>query len=185
MQKILRELDIDNFDSIQNKLIPYLLVKYPGLYQFWNHVDQTDLFEQIPELLTTIQDIFAQSPLKTYLLVIPNAPEHMVAAKLGAASIHKDTSIESCRLNWPILNGTSIETRMFNTTGDPVKILLPTGETYLTYAQDQCEQIASFYLTKPTIMHVHTAHGLYRAVGPLPRYVLSFNFEQDISHLLT
>ena len=58
MQKILRELDIDNFDSIQNKLIPYLLVKYPGLYQFWNHVDQTDLFEQIPELLTTIQDIF-------------------------------------------------------------------------------------------------------------------------------
>ena len=184
MQPFLREFDIDNFDDIQAELIPFVLVNYPGLYQFWNHVDQAELFTKVPELLMAIQTIFKQTPLKTYLLVIPNGPSHLVEAKLGATSIHKDTSIESCRLNWPVLNGTSIETRMYDTTGEPNKIQLPTGETYLTYKQEQCEQVAAFYLTKPTLMHVHTAHGLYRASGPLPRYVLSFNFEHDVSNLL-
>lgn len=179
-----REFDIESFNALQARLIPYVLAKYPGLYQFWNHVDQADLFEQVPELLTALKNTIGQTPLKTYLLVIPNAPEHMVLAKLGAASIHKDTSTESCRLNWPVLNGASIETRMFDTHGEPRKIVLPTGETYLTYREDQCCMVDSFYLVKPTVMRVHTAHGLYRASGPLPRYVMSFNFEQDIAHLL-
>lgn len=179
-----REFDIESFESLQARLIPYVLTKYPGLYQFWNHVDQGDLFDHVPELLTAVQGITGQTPLKTYLLVIPDAPEHMVLAKLGAASIHCDTSTESCRLNWPILNGISIETRMFETHGDPQQVVLPTNQIYLTYHEDQCRLVDSFYLVRPTVMRVHTAHGLYRAPGPLPRYVMSFNFEQDIAHLL-
>lgn len=179
-----KEFDVLNFDQIQSDLVPYILTKYPGLYQFWNHVDQDDLYQQVPELLAAIQLIAGQRPLKTYLLVIPNAPDHMINARLGGASLHRDTSVESTRLNWPILNSTSIETRVFSSDKEPTKLTLPTGETYLTYREDQCSQTGSFTMSKPTALHIHTIHGLYRATGPLPRYILSFNFEQSIEHLL-
>lgn len=179
-----RTLDIPNFEEIQKKLVPYILVKYPGLFQFWNQVDQEDLYQQIPELLLAITHLTGQQPLKTYLLVIPNAPDQLVNARLGDASLHADTSVESTRLNWPVLNSSSIETKLFISTGEPNKLVLPTGQTYLTHSRDQCEEIASFIMDKPTVLHVHTIHGLYRAPGPLPRYILSFNFEQPIDHLL-
>lgn len=179
-----RELEVPDFESIQTTLISYVLTRYPGLYQFWNHVDQDELHAHVPALRPAIQQITGQTPLKTYLLVVPNGPEHMVNARLGGASLHSDTSVESTRLNWPVLNGTSIETRLFTSTAEPAKITLPTGETYLTYREDQCTQVGSFYMTRPTLLHVHTIHGLYRAAGPLPRYILSFNFEHPIEHLL-
>lgn len=178
------ELNINNFDTVQKKLVPYILTKYPNLKQFWNHVEQQELFDNVPELQEAINNAVGQIPLKTYLLVVPDGPDHIVDAKLGANSIHRDTSIESTRLNWPILNSSSIETRMFNTEAEPRKLVLPTGETYLTYAESDCNLIGSFRLTKPTALHVHTIHGLYRVENPLPRYILSFNFEYSIEHLL-
>jgi hypothetical protein len=179
-----REFDVDNFDNIQNQLVPYIIKTYPNKITFWNHVDQEQLFEHVPELLTAVKHIAGQRPLKTYLLAIPNAPEVLLATQLGPKSLHRDTSVESCRLNWPVINSNSIETRLFSSTAEPSKLVLPTGETYLTYQEQDCELIDSFLMTKPTALHVHTIHGLYRATGPLPRYVLSFNFDQDISHLL-
>lgn len=179
-----RTLNIANFEEIQTKLVPYILVKYPGLYQFWNHVDQQDLYHCVPELLAALQNLTGQQPLKTYLLVIPNGPDHLVNARLGDASLHQDTSTESTRLNWPVLNSDSIETRLFSSKHNPNKVLLPTGQTYLTYTPDQCDPIASYVMTQPTVLHVHTIHGLYRVSDMLPRYILSFNFAQSIEHLL-
>lgn len=179
-----KELDIKDFDIIQLKLVPYILEKYPGLIQFWNHVDQQDLFDAVPELEHALKNSVGQLPLKSYLLVVPNGPAHLVNAKLGANSIHRDTSAESTRLNWPILNPASIETRMFDTQAEPKKLILPTGQTYLTYQESECNLIGSFCLSKPTALHVHTIHGLYRVADALPRYVLSFNFEHSIEHLL-
>lgn len=179
-----QELDIPAFNAIQQKLIPYVLENYPGLTQFWNHVDQAQLFDKVPELKHALIELTGQAPLKTYLLIVPNGPDHIINAKLGANSIHQDTSKESARLNWPILNANSIETKLFKSTAEPKKLLLPSGETYLTYQESECEFIDSFCMTKPTVLHVHTIHGLYRATGPLPRYILSFNFDQPIDHLL-
>jgi len=185
MQKILRELDIDNFDSIQTNLVPYVLKKYPRRFQFWNYVDQTDLFSTVPQLKSAIVDVVGQEPVKTYLFAIPWAPAFILAYKLGGKTIHRDTGDETTRLNWPVLNASSIETRFFKSAVPPNKITrADSGETWV-YRESDCELIDQFCMTRPTVLHVHTIHGLYRAVGPLPRYVLSFKFKHDISHLLT
>jgi hypothetical protein len=188
---VYREFDIETFDSIQEKLVPYMLEKYSEVQHFWNEIDQEHLFSQVPELLQALQNLTTQSPKNTYLLVIHHSLEHMDTARLGdtllnlgPATIHKDTCKESTRLNWPVLNGSSIETRMFETQNNLENVVSVGGSSFNELKEEHCKLIASFFLTKPTVMHVHTAHGLYRAPGPLPRYILSFNFKQDISHLL-
>jgi hypothetical protein len=182
--KSFKELEISNFDSIQSSLVPYVLKKYPRRFRFWNHVDQTDLFCAVPELKSTIADVVGQEPVKTYLFVIPRAPAFILAYKLGAKTIHRDTGDETARFNWPVLNASSIETRFFKSSVEPnITTRADSGETW-SYQESDCELIDRFCMTRPAVLHVHTIHGLYRAVGPLPRYVLSFKFEQPIDHLL-
>jgi hypothetical protein len=179
-----REFDVENFVKIQTQLIPYVLDRFPEVKNFWNHVDQFQLFEHVPDLLAAVINITGQTPLKTYLLAVSNSPVEVLNQKLNSNSLHRDTSTESCRLNWPLLNSTSIETRFFESTVESTKLILPTGEAYLTYQESDCNIIGKFVMSKPAILHVHTIHGLYRAPGPLPRYILSFNFENPIEHLL-
>jgi len=184
MTRLYRKITVDNFDEIQAKLVPWVRRRYKWTLKFWNHVDQDQLFADIPELKSTVESIVGQTPLKTYMLAVPGVPEFILRRKIGAHSLHRDTSVESVRFNWPVLNGTSIETKLFTCDQEPNKKLLSTGETYLYYHEKDCKQIDSFFLDQPTLLHVHSIHGLYRAQGPLPRYILSFNFDQDISHLL-
>ena len=184
MQNHYRELDIENFEDIQSRLVPYVVSQHVEKYKFWNHPDADKLFSTIPDLKDTIKKAIGQEPLSVYLLSVPNIPEALIYQRLGKETIHADTSVESCRFNWPVLNGASIETRLFTSSAEPTRHTLAEGEAYLKYQEEDCEQIASFKMTKPTILRVHTIHGLYRADGPLPRYLLSFKFDKDISHLL-
>ena len=185
MTQLFREFDVENFEVIQEKLVPYIIEKHPKLMQFWNNVNQDELFLIVPELLDAIISITGQKPLKTYILVVPYAPAEILNKRLGANSLHKDTSTEICRLNWPVLNSSSIETKIFESTAEPTKLLLDTGQTYLRFNESDCQEIGNYRQTKPTILNVHNIHGLYRVENsPLPRYVLSFNFDQPIEHLL-
>ena len=177
-----KELAINNskFTTIQNCLIPFVLQKYPACVNFWNHVDLVELDNNVPNLLDVIEEQVGQRPLRSYLLAIPNADPEKLSKKLGNNSLHRDTSVEEFRLNWPILNSGSIETRFFNSSVEPGKLILPTGETYLTYREDDCELIDTLVMKQPTVIRVHTIHGLYHNGGALPRYVLSFNFEKEL-----
>jgi len=184
MQNHYRELDVENFEDMQSKLIPYILSTYKNRFQFWNHLDHDKLMEAVPDLPDTLEKIIGQRPIQTYLLAVADFPEELLSQRLGANSLHADTSVESTRLNWPILNTTSIETKLFTSDAEPRTQILSSGEKYLLYKERDCKQVASFKMTKPTLLHVHTIHGLYKAEGPLPRYILSFKFDQDIAHLL-
>lgn len=178
------ELEIANFEAIQTHLVPYVLKKYPRRFQFWNHVDQEDLFSAVPELQTAIKTAIGQAPVKTYLFVVPWAPGFILNRKLGSKTIHRDTGDENARFNWPVLNSSSIETRFFTSSAEPKKTTrADSGETW-SYQESDCELIDRFCMTRPAVLHVKTIHGLYRAAGPLPRYVLSFKFEHPIDHLL-
>jgi hypothetical protein len=184
MSALYRKINVENFDQIQEKLVPWVKRRHRWAMKFWNHVDQDQLFRDIPELLTAIEKAIGQQPLKTYMLAVPWAPEFVMRRKLGDYTLHRDLDVEPVRFNWPVLNSTSIETRLFISRTEPHKKLLSSGESYHAYKKTDCDQIDSFFLDQPALLHVHTIHGLYRATGPLPRYILSFNFEQDISHLL-
>ena len=176
-----KEFDVDNFDVIQSKLVPYVLSIAQNYKNFWNHVDTNSLLTAIPELKTAIESIIGQTPMKSYILVVPNGPLHLLDTKLGEHSLHRDTSVEQYRLNWPILNGTSIETKFFTSDAEPHKLVLPTGETYLTYDEDQCTFETSNVITKPTIINTHAIHSLYRIGTEFPRIILSFNFANEIT----
>jgi hypothetical protein len=184
MQNKFKSVDIENFEKIQACLIPWVKQRFQQDLNFWNHVDQSQLFKDIPELLFAVESIIGQTPSKTYMLAVPDMPEFVLNKKLGPHSIHRDTSTESVRFNWPVLNSTSIETKLFESNAEPTQHVLTSGETYLRYQEQDCTEIASFRMDRPTLLHVHTIHGLYQAPGPLPRYILSFNFENPIEHLL-
>jgi hypothetical protein len=180
-----RELDIPEFDVIQQRLVPWVLHRYPDSSMgFWNHADQAALFEAVPELETTIQRVMGQTPVMTYLLIVGPENSWQHSGRSNENSLHRDTSTESCRLNWPILNSTSIETRIYRSDSEPERLLLPSGTSYLRYHEPQCEFLGSFRMSRPTLLRVHSIHGLFRVEGALPRYILSFKFAQDISHLL-
>jgi hypothetical protein len=184
MTKLFRKIDVENFDQVQQKLVPWVRRHYRWTFKFWNHIDQARLFDDVPELSDAVNMVIGQRPLRTYLLVVPWMPNFVAARRLGEKTLHRDTSVEAVRFNWPVLNGTSIKTKLFNCNKEPLKKTLSSGETYLNYREQDCDEIDSFFLDKPTLLHVHTIHGLYRADGPLPRYILSFNFDKPIDHLL-
>ena len=181
--KSFKELEINSYDysMIQSYLIPFVMEKYPACTNFWNHLDVNELDQRVPGLFDTIEQQVNQRPLRAYLLAIPDADPAKLSTKLGKNSLHRDTSVEEYRLNWPVLNSGSIETRFFTSSVEPGKLILPTGETYLTYREDECELIDTLVMRYPTIIRVHTIHGLYHNGGKLPRYILSFNFEKELS----
>jgi len=184
MQHLYRKLDVENFDSIQEKLVPWIMHRYDGTLEFWHFVDQQELFSDIPELNHTIEKVIGQKPKQTFMIAISGIAGSQNFDNIGAGSLHRDTSLMPVRFNWPVLNSTSIETRLFKSLVEPAELMLPNGTTYLQFHEHDCEQIDSFFLDRPTIFHVHTIHGLYPAPGPLPRYILSFEFDQCIKHLL-
>jgi hypothetical protein len=185
MTLLYRKINVENFDQVQQKLVPWVKQHFRWTFKFWNHVDQDRLFTDIPELPIAVERVIGQKPLHTYMLAIPQVPDFILRRKIGPHSLHRDTSVESVRFNWPVLNGASIETKLFTSTVEPKYQQLTTSkETYLSYREEDCEQIGSFFLDQPALLHVHTIHGLYRATGPLPRYILSFKFDQPIDHLL-
>ena len=175
-----KEFNLDNFEEIQAKLVPHVLSFCSKFTQFWNHADATELISAVPELKNAIYQITGQHPLKSYVLTVKDAPLDMLDTKLNGNSLHRDTSVERYRLNWPILNATSVETRFFTSDADAIKLILPTGETYLTFTEEQSVLTDSNILTKPTLIDTHAIHGLYRIGEKFPRFILSFNFEKEL-----
>jgi len=179
-----REFNVPNFDNIQSQLVPYIVSKYAHCTDFWNQINQQELFDTVPDLSNTISSFIGLPPSVAYLIAIPNNAKTI--AGLGPTSLHYDHGTESCRLNWPILNSTSIETRLFTSDVEPTIHYLSTNEPYLSYHERDCNLIGSFRMTMPTLLRVHTIHGLYHVSkeAPLPRLVLSFKFGEDLEHLL-
>lgn len=183
MTAIYRELDVPNFEKIQASLVPYILEKYPTISAFWNSMDYEHMFQTFPEFVSSITQVIGQPPIQAFLLTLPNLDPEKLKQRTGASSIHRDVSVESCRLNWPLLNGPSVETRFFSDDAvEKSQVTMPDGTVYKTF--EESTVLDTLRLRVPTVVHVHTIHGLYPTSGPLPRYILTIKFDKDISHLL-
>lgn len=175
-----KEFEADDFEAIQAKLVPYVLSVCTDFTQFWNHIDVGELLTSIPELESAIYQMTGQSPFRAYVLTVKDAPLDVLDSKMNGNSLHRDTSKERYRLNWPIFNSASVETRFFTSDAEPTKLILPTGQIYLRYTEEQCVFKDSNILSKPTLIDTYAIHGLYRRGTKFPRFVLSLNFEKDI-----
>jgi len=177
-----KEFDVDNFDVIQSKLIPHVLSFAQNYTNTWNEIDVGPVLVAVPELKSAIKSITGKLPTKCIVFAYPIEPLDVMDAKYGKYSLHQDGNrgFSQYRLNWPILNGTSIETKFFSSSAEPKKLQLPTGQTYLGYQEDECVFETSNILTKPTIINVYAIHGLYRIGTVFPRIILSFDCGNDI-----
>lgn len=177
-----KEIDVENFDVIQSKLIPYITETYPNKIDFWNVVIQETLYDAVPEFKTCLENTFGSTPHRIFLLVIPNVPDVSLIKKfIDENSLHQDTTIYPYRLNWPILNSDSVETKFFVSDQQPLVVPLPTGQTYKCYQYNNCQEIESFFLNKPTVFNTSVIHGLFLKKPVLPRYILSLEYEFDLS----
>jgi len=176
-----KELDLENFELVQAKLIPYIADNYPNKKDFWNVVIQEDLYQAVPEFKQCLESTFGSVPHRVFLLVVPNASNiDMVKKFTDENSLHQDSTVYPYRVNWPILNSDSIETKFFTSDQEPNIIPLPTGQTYKCYQYSECKEIDSFYLSKPTIFNTSVIHGLFIKKPVLPRYILSLEYEFDL-----
>lgn len=179
-----KELNIDNFDAIQSKLIPYITETYPDKKNFWNVVIQETLYNAVPEFKSCLEKTFGSIPHRLFLLVVPYSPDISAIKKFtDENSLHQDSTIYPYRVNWPILNSDSVETRFFTSNETPTIVPLPTGQTYKCYQYSDCTEIESFCLRKPTVFNTSIIHGLFLKKPVLPRYILSLEYEFDLGTL--
>jgi hypothetical protein len=202
-----RELDIAEFDDIQQRLVPWVLWRYPmgrkkylstdellnsdqsssdchhwidfksnGGIKYYHNIDQLSMFAAVPQLPTVLHRITGQLPETSSLWVLETPIDEVM---------HRDNHKHICRLNWPVMNSASVETRIYHSQCHAMKI--PTSQmsfNYIRYKESDCELIGSYRMTKPTILRIRSIHSMARADGPLPRYILGFTFADDILYLL-
>lgn len=106
---------------------------------------------------------------------------------MGENSIHRDSpKYKNCRLNLPLLNGDSVETRFYNLKKDGADPRLTNNKKsewkpLESYHLKDCEQIDKLELTKPVIFNIKSIHSLYHIPNkPLPRIICSIEFKSDL-----
>ena len=174
-----KEFEIDNFENLQAQVIPYVLKLCKGIDQFWNNIDTTMLLTNLPELNQAVYSIVGQYPIIAYLLAV-GGTEEQLSNMLDDNSLHRDSGPQY-RLNWPILNANSIETKFFTSAAEPTKTLAGPDAAYFRYHRKDCSLQDSYILTKPTLINVQQIHGLYRIKDKFPRIALSFKFPEEIT----
>jgi len=86
----------------------------------------------------------------------------------------------SIALNFPISGCEGTCTKMYNLIkGEQINIDLPDGTTYSKFSDDsEFEEVAKFYLTKPTFFNTSVPHQLF-GVEKQDRLALSLRFESN------
>lgn len=172
------ELEYPEVPELTAQLRALLIPEFETKKTFWNIYDHMSLYQKIPKFKEFITKHFG-TIAKLYILVVQEPPKDKNV--LDDNSIHKDTGTEMYRLNWPLQNGDTIETRFYSTNGNEKKLDLPSGQTYISFNVNDCKHEASLVLTKPTLFNVKEAHGLYQHKDAFPRILMSIKFENDIS----
>jgi hypothetical protein len=177
-----KELDLENFESIQSQLVPYIVNEYPDRQNFYNVVIQENLYHAVPDFKQVLESLFGGTPNRIFLMVIPYSSDINTIKKFtDEHSLHQDTAVFPYRVNWPILNNRSVEVKFFTTDKEPVMSLMPSGKTDRRYNFNDCKEIDSLVLTKPTIFNTSIIHGLFLKSHQLPRYILSLEYQYDLS----
>lgn len=145
------------------------------------YVQQDKFFTACPELRNLIETYYGKINRTTLFVV--NSDQ--VMRKIGNNYIHIDGDKPHARLNWPVLNPESIVTRFFKAEdgylGEKKRFREDAPSTIysINYDASRCTQVDEVCINQPVIFNVKQPHGLFRAPGPLPRIMISFNFYDD------
>jgi hypothetical protein len=173
--------DIPVWKNYQPDLQKFILDSVANTEEVYNYID-LDLFKSH---CSNIVEMFKNHYGVELERVIVFKMTKKSIDLLGDNFIHIDCGPRSTRLNWPILNPTSVITKYFEIV-DPAYqpkryYINPPLKNYIDICSaDRCQEIDSVCVDQPTIFTVNrTPHGMYAAGDQWPRIMCSFNFIDD------
>ena len=96
--------------------------------------------------------------------------------------IHSDQTKYSSRINIPVLNCENTETKFFKS--DSQFHMVKWNEVAIpSFNAEECIQVDSFCLSKPTVLRVNEIHQICSYNVNLPRVSCTVGFVEDIEYL--
>lgn len=146
----------------------------------YNYVSRDHLLEQCPELTSALESTFDTIERVIIFKMTADQMSH-----LGNRAIHADIGIQDARLNWPILNPTSVITKYFDVVRDspPPKrhqINPPYSDCIDVYSPETCQEIDAVCIDEPTIFTVRHPHSMFVNGDQWPRIMASINFRGNV-----
>jgi len=180
-----KKLDIDDFKKTQDKIVPYVIdfvtqdIKESEEKIFFNFISDEDLekFKQdIPELFECIKEkLDSEIILMSYIYVDD--------FNMNEFPIHSDNILKKrTRLNWPILNGESAATIIYEKIREDIPSVIhsyKSGVNGHAYNSNDCYEIDRYILDTPTLMNVQQIHGIEILDHKLPRILLTMRLSNE------
>lgn len=191
-----REIELDNFNTIQEKLLRYShtvlenkTIETVGFYPIYKH---QKLLSEIPELQNAFDEYNLK--IKTIAFYISNKPtiDYVPAdqplknvAHNVKNPIHVDVSVHKARINLPILNTKGTYTRFFTNCKLKPWANPFTGTPFIIVTNRDYVEVDSIEIVNPTVVRITEPHIVQIYEGSvLPRITLTLGFETDPAYLL-
>lgn len=181
-----KELDLDNYKDSVKEFLPKIITLFEHSNEFYNIIELDWFVSNCPDLLLTQLHNIGGGIFRPIVLKVTESNCH----KFNSNGIHVDGGIVDYRLNLPLLNSDSIETRFYQIKDanipDP-RVVNTYGSVANFYKEADLELIDRLVITRPVIFPVKIPHGLFVIKQQFPRYVLTIQFESDakLRHHLT
>jgi hypothetical protein len=175
-----KKLNIDNFERIQDTLVPYITHFISQKEKlFYNLISKDNLQEfkkNIPELFECIEETLKSEIIFASYLFVDRHTDVPIHTDASNPAIQK-----RIRLNWPILNGSSAETVIYQKNHEDIPGVVhshPWG-TGTHYDMNECHEVDKYVLDVPTLMNVKELHGVRILNDKLPRILLSMRLSNE------
>ena len=173
--KYYKFLDLD-CSLVTDKMKQYVLDN-PYLYKSgkgaWVNCNLQDVTEKVPSL----QEMFFQLNLR-----IKRVSLFVMNYKTGAIHIDDDAA-HPYRINFPVLNCENTETRFYQVKTQPSKQYQENKFAFHSFNPNDCEQMDSFELTKPTIIKTQEPHQVVVHHNNPPRISCTVAVYEDLEEL--
>lgn len=180
---------MEDFQKIQDKIVPYVVdfanknikesEKKFSEKVFFNFVSDEDLEKfkrDIPELFECIQrEIGSEITLMSFIYV----------DGLNEFPIHTDSDNslkKRIRLNWPILNGESAATVIYEKKREDIPWTFHSYKSGISgrgFDPNDCYEVDRYILDVPTLMNVKQIHGIEIVDHKLPRILLTMRLSNE------
>lgn len=170
-------LEVPGWQNYQSQFQEFVLERVGNSDQLYNFISAEDFKKSCVDLAQLLETQIGA----IQRLAIFKIDQHSIQ-KLGPRLIHRDSGVQSSRLNWPVLNPASVITRTFEATDlsyQPTKCWTnPPYKDYVDiYDPAYCTEIDSVCFDQPTVFNVLKPHGMFANGDVWPRIMCSFNFQ--------
>ena len=169
-------IDIPTWQDYQAQFQKFVLDQVGHSSQVYNYISAEDFKQGCPDLAHLLETQLGELERLIIFKMDQNSMQ-----KLNDCFIHVDSGIHPARLNWPVLNPTSVITRTFEIISPnyrPTKhIINPPYKDYIEiYDPAHCKEIDSVCFDQPTVFNVFKPHSMFVNGDAWPRVMASFNF---------